>query len=55
MSKADDYEITGRWIVRTCKMTASGDGESEQQEKSAEFDAVLLCLGFYRIPFTPSG
>ncbi|XP_076450874.1 dimethylaniline monooxygenase [N-oxide-forming] 2-like [Babylonia areolata] len=48
--KTDDYNETGRWVVTTCKM----EGNTESDEKTSEtYDGVILCQGFYTVPFIP--
>ncbi|XP_071821395.1 flavin-containing monooxygenase 1-like [Apostichopus japonicus] len=42
---AEDYDVTGRWIVRTQKR-----GE---ETVSQTFDYVMICSGFFTDPFIP--
>ncbi|XP_071477026.1 flavin-containing monooxygenase 5-like [Diadema antillarum] len=45
VEKADDFEKTGRWIVRSqCK---------DEDVKTEVFDAVMVCSGFYSSGFIP--
>ncbi|KAK7481481.1 hypothetical protein BaRGS_00027243 [Batillaria attramentaria] len=47
--KHDDYSKNGRWVV--VKETKTNSGETKQE--GLEFDCVMLCQGFYRIPRSP--
>ena len=51
MRKAEDYDTTGRWKVITCRVK---DMVEEEEKVSAEFDGVMLCQGFYSVPYTPA-
>ncbi|XP_071476244.1 flavin-containing monooxygenase 5-like [Diadema antillarum] len=45
VEKADDFEETGRWIVRSqCR---------EEDVKTEVFDAVMVCSGFFSSGFIP--
>ncbi|KAK7098948.1 flavin-containing monooxygenase 2-like [Littorina saxatilis] len=50
VAKAEDYITSGRWTVTTTKVQA--DKQTEEKTTS-EFDAVILCQGFYRVPHSP--
>ncbi|XP_041374268.1 dimethylaniline monooxygenase [N-oxide-forming] 2-like [Gigantopelta aegis] len=45
VSKADDYDISGKWIVET----ESAEGDLNRHV----VDAVMVCSGFYKIPHYP--
>ncbi|XP_076450142.1 dimethylaniline monooxygenase [N-oxide-forming] 2-like [Babylonia areolata] len=49
--QADDYKDTGRWVVTTCEME---EDDTESAEKTSEiYDGVILCQGFFSLPFIP--